>query len=297
VAEGVDVAREDLRLSPNQRLNVDPDAGSATSGRADLRLERSGGELVIRPLNGAHVKVALVLPVAVHRMKSRLAQFVSNKPEDNVGPEGLRELFNVRGQDRSVNRIWAPAGIVFVLYRVEDCEYSLVDFAADQAEADRASRATEEVMPSPVDDCQARFRWINGAYNSSVVRGVDVYVWWKLDRSSGYGAPHLQAQMASGLGAVWIDGCAGVPCGHLLAHELGHFLGLCHTCASPLLSACRSGRCDDATLTACSDPPTDGLLMRADNPRTDEAGSPLVRFTVGEVRTARRYALQRILTP
>jgi hypothetical protein len=151
-----------------------------------------------------------------------------------------------------------------------------------------------------VDDCQTRFRWINGAYNSSAVSGVDVYVWWKLDRSSGYGAPHLQTGMASGLGAVWIDGCAGVPCGHLVAHELGHFLGLCHTCSAGLVSTCRPGRCDEATQPACgpaTDLPMDDLLMRGDNPRTDQSERPLVRLTAVEVSTARQYTLQRILNP
>jgi len=295
--EVVDRARENLRLRFREPLELDP---AGQGGAADFWVERRGATMRLRALNAAQTKVLIVLPIVAHRMKSRQEQFASNHPEDNVKLARLRELFNTRGQERSVNAIWASAGILFLLYRIEDCSYSLEDFAASTEDAERARGATEEIVPSPVDDCQRRFRWISAAYNSSAVRGIDLYVWWKLDRSACYGAPHLPG-LPSGLGAVWMDGCVAIACGHLLAHELGHFLGLCHTCPSTLVTICRFTRCDEARLPACNDPatnqPMDDLLMRGDNPRSDQSGRPLVRLTAAEVRTARQYAFERILNP
>ncbi len=279
---GGTVARgENLRLSDGGRLDLDRGTDNPPTAEADLRWKRERTMWRLEPANRARSKVLIVVPVIVHYMNSKDRRDSQNV-QDEFLPRTLQELFAPTGTDGDMNTIWAQAGILFLLYQFEDCKYSLKDFSPK-----KQSRVSKKI-PSPGDDCQCLFRRLNGVYNSPEVHGLDLYVWSNLD-VYGYGAPHRKDGPSPGPGAIWVDStCMAYRCGHLLAHEAGHFLLGCHICVTrgvtPPKERGRCGFCLD--IPECSTE-QGNHLMRDDAPRRPESQ----RLTPKEIQDARKKAL------
>jgi hypothetical protein len=236
------------------------------------------------------------LPVVVHYMRITGS---GNEVETRFRPETLIELF---GESGTINAIWRQAGVRLYLHRFERCAFRFADFGLDEnanGEIDSPARSAEG---------KERFRRINERFNAPDVRGVDLYVWSGINQNSGYGDRWLDTGKLRA-GAAWVDtDCLEdrhVACDLLLAHEIGHFLGLCHSCmVGEPLPRVPCTRCLPAsmrkpngsyTLKSCSDVPT--RIMRSDNLKT------LLPHTVNgtelndcERRLANSFASKRLTT-
>jgi hypothetical protein len=175
------------------------------------------------PPQGADPELVPVsLPVVVHYMN------VAGSGEEVAGrfrPDKLIQYFRESGV---VNRIWYQAGVLLYVQRFERCTVRFADFGLDPGPSQEID------SPARSEAGRERFRRINAAYNAPDVRGVDLYVWGGIVQDGGYGDRWLETG-ALRAGAAWIDpDCFDnqhVDCDLLLAHEIGHFLGLCHSCS------------------------------------------------------------------
>jgi hypothetical protein len=229
-------------------------------------------------------KTPITLPVYVRYMKSTDRRHVQANDLERVFSEGVvLKLFG--DSSASANAIWRQAKVRLSLHRVEACDY-------DPAAFDVESDAKEEI-PSPMagDFGQRVFRKINTAFNSAAPPGVDVYLWMDIRAGLvGYGASHRRTPTAR-VGAVWVDkGCVetlGARCTGLVAHEIGHFLGLCHSCENSLTD---SGVCTVCLPKGAKTAPVCGskenFLMR---PWFDGT-----RLTECEIGQARLRAAERV---
>jgi hypothetical protein len=209
--------------------------------------------------------VPVSLPVVVHFMK---LDGSSNDVSTKITPRMLLEHFGDAG---AINVIWRQAAVRLYVQRFELCTFT--------ADTIPLAGASHEEIASPARSVAARqrFRQIANDYNASDVRGVDLYVWWGIQREGGYADRWLETGPLRA-GAAWVDtDCQAGPlpyCDLILAHEIGHFLGLCHGCtigqAIPGVTCVRclpeTMRQPDGsfTLANCDEAP-DVRLMRSDN--------------------------------
>ncbi len=209
--------------------------------------------------------VPVSVPVVVHFMRlSGSLNDVSTK----ITPQMLIEHF---GESGTLNAIWSQAAVRLYVQRFELCTFT--------ADAMPIAGVAHEEIASPARSAAARqrFRQIANDYNAPDVRGVDLYVWWGIQRDGGYADRWLDAGTLRA-GAAWIDpDCrtGSIPyCDLILAHEIGHFFGLCHGCtigqAIPGVTCVRClpetmRQADGSfTLANCDDAP-DVHIMRSDN--------------------------------
>src|SRR5262245_19896169 len=183
--------RENVRVREGDSANLDPPGGDSLAGRPDIEWKSDGrpAVLVIKPAKtgptySAQIRSLIVVSVVAHRMKSRqhaddVKQTFSNRPSAAQRPEDLFTVANDK-VDRGINAPWAPAGILFYLQRLEDCEYSLEDFPVQPPPTPAPASSRDEVMPWPMRDCQTRLRLVNSAYNAPTLRGPDLYFWSNL---------------------------------------------------------------------------------------------------------------------
>jgi len=176
----------------------------------------------------------LVLPVIVHYMKSTAPNHRGNDVATKFSPALLRQYFD---QGNFVNgTVWRQANITLFLHRIETCRY-------DPAFTGQFPGKIEEI-PSPGlgSDGATLFRRVNDAYNYQKVKGLDLYLWWEIGgRVIGHSRPYHLSSGETTTGAVWVDrqclqasaGMSAAKCARLIAHEAGHFLGLCHVCKLP----------------------------------------------------------------
>ncbi len=171
----------------------------------------------------------VVLPVIVHYMKSTDPGHGDNDVSRVFTPALLRRYFAAHGFINGT--VWRRANIRLFLHRIETCRY-------DPAFTGQLSHQPEEIpSPDAGSDGPVLFQRVNSAYNYRDVRGLDLYLWWEIGGLVvGYARPYHLSSGASTVGAVWVDAqCLNTPemaarCQRLIAHEAGHFLGLCHVC-------------------------------------------------------------------
>lgn len=274
-------ARGPLRLAANATLDVAQARINPPDTDGDVRWARTGGVQAMQPLNGARIRALVSIPVVAHLMKSRDDFYQDNNVEDTFPMSRVESLL---APSATLNTIWRQAGVFFFLHRVERCSYLLEDFRPN------VPAGALETVPSPAADCLALFNKINRGYNFPATPSLDLYVWWNVGVAGlmGYGAPHKRMAAARQDGAIWLDKACVDPsvnpfedCGHTLAHEGGHFLGLCHRClTAPTPVTC--GFCAKLPDCGAND---DGFLMR------DDARGQ--RIPVSEIRLARSKALER----
>lgn len=236
------------------------------------------------------------LPVVVHYMRTGSGR----DAEGQFTPQMLVELFGASG---TVNAIWRQASVRLYLHGFERCDIRFEDFGLEEnanAEVDSPARSAEG---------KERFRRINQRYNTPGFRGVDLYVWPGITSEGGYGDRWLDAKERLRAGAAWIDtDCVDNnprDCDLLLAHEIGHFLGLCHSCTlGDPIPRVPCDRClpdsmkkpnGTYTLKRCGNAPR--RLMRADNMRALRPG-PLTGKELDqcERRLANDFASKRLTT-
>jgi hypothetical protein len=283
---GGETAGRAVRLAPGEGVAFEAAGPTVVQTGGDVRWEAATGGLVLRPQNGARLRAIIAVPVVVHYMKSRDPFFGSNDVIERFPVADLVALF---APAAAMNTLWQPGGVFFFLHGVEHCEYLMQELAPGAA-----ADALENV-PYPMRDCLALFNRINRAYNWSTFPALDVYVWWSIAVTGviGYAAPHKQVGSEVQTGAIWLDRACLDPslnvrtrdCSRTLAHEAGHFLGVCHRCLTevtppPLQGAC--GICPG--LRVCAAPDQDFLM------RDDIAGS---RLGGEEIATARAKARER----
>lgn len=278
---GTAVEAKNVRLSEGGRLDLDAGTVNPPPANADLRWRKDGKGWKLEPVNGVRFKILIPVPVIVHYMNSKDRSNSEKRVQDDFTPKTFLELFRPIGSQRMINWIWAKAGILFFLYHLEDCKYSLVEFGSSQ------ETEVSEGVPSPEEDCQCLFRRINGVYNFLEVHGLNLYVWSSM-KVLGYAARHRKDGPSPGPGAVWIKStCMGeeADCDHKLAHEIGHFLLGCHICAASPTERRQCGFCPD--IPDCSAEHRDRLLLPAG------AGTGTVLIT-DEILKARERALERV---
>jgi hypothetical protein len=184
--------------------------------------------LWIRPVPAAPTG-DIVLPVIVHYMKSTGRNHRGNDVARLFTQALLRRYFD---QSQFINgTVWRQVKITLFLHRIETCRY-------DPAFTGQLPNQPEEI-PSPTagSDGPKLFRRVADAYNYQKVPGLDLYLWWEIGgRTVGYARPYHLSSGETTTGAVWVDRqCLETPdmvrqCPRLVAHEAGHFLGLCHVC-------------------------------------------------------------------
>jgi hypothetical protein len=251
------------------------------------------------------------VPVMVTYMKN------SRRPGDDVetklSKNRLRDGFAREGE---FNSVWRPKGIELALIGFRACSYAL----GGSFEPDR-----EDVPKPDVKDVfESVFLRVLHDHNTRTIkrgarevgfRGLDLYLWWRIAGFPGFGVrPRFgREREVSGRGndeplfgrpgAIWMDKeCVGEgSCPGLLAHEVGHFFGLCHCCHRAdedprCINGLKPEYCPGLGLRApervfCT---IDGLqkrLMSATNPHKDPRRRDLVDC---EVQTAQEGA-RRVL--
>ena len=274
-----------LRLAEDSTLDVARGRVDRPEAESDVRWVKTDGGRTLRPLGGARIRVLIAVPVVAHYMKSRDEFYEDNNVEEKVSRESLARLLAPGG---TMNTIWRGAGVFFFLQRVERCTYLLQDFLPN------APAEALENVPDPADDCLGLFNRINHGYNFTATSGLDLYMWWSIAVTGfmGYGAPHKIQGDARQAGAIWLDrGCVDPnvnpvgSCGHALAHEAGHFLGLCHKCLTPITPAASRNRCGFCLSIPDCGANDGGFLMRDDGRGR--------QIPVADIGLARAKALER----
>lgn len=176
------------------------------------------------------------IPVVVHALQHR------DFPEDDIldgrkafSLETIKGYFEPGGE---FNKIWSAnhTGLRFTLVRVERCLYRIPHTLApdpeNQHDIPQPGGAGLDWIKRTMDRLNARTYSVDGAQKPFV--GLDVYLVWSLKNASGYGA-RFKRPGDGKRGAILVDReCLGSRnhCDRQFAHEVGHFLSLCHLCVT-----------------------------------------------------------------
>jgi hypothetical protein len=212
---------------------------------------------------------ALTVPVIVHYMTvdtdrvdgSRRAS--ANETNEGVlgGAARLEALFApprpaAAPGERGVNDVWVGVGIRLHLVRAERCAF-------DPPEAQDFS------LPAPAFNDLGRLRALSARFNTPGFAGINVYQWPKIRGVGGYASAPRADGPFPGPGSVWfhvlsLQQTAPLPSGWrsnvlLMAHEVGHYLTLRHTCTrgAPVIGQPFPPAHPDRNLPPCPFPGSD----------------------------------------
>jgi hypothetical protein len=179
----------------------------------------------------------VTIPTLVHLMKHESTpRFAAdNARVDAVSPL-VPTLFKAEGANadgRSVNAVWGVARLSFAL--VESNETHLY--------TDDDIHARDNIVPGncdPREEELVRFRALQQKFGRADFRGLQVFVWCNLTVGNGCGVSGVSDEKIAPFGpyghtrpgAVFVDTFGllgpGARPALLMAHEIGHFLGLQH---------------------------------------------------------------------
>jgi hypothetical protein len=164
-------------------------------------------------------------PVVVHYMK--------HKSEGNGQGSVARTLFPLNEvkaffeEGREFNRVWwkKHEKVMFVLVGVRTCPYEL-------GRQELVPTASVKLMKKFGTDYNVR-KWVlaNGLQDFT---GLDLYLWPKIKGQGGQVAGFARSAAAMTRPSVWLapDCHQAGNCDIKFGHEVGHFFGLCHVCAT-----------------------------------------------------------------
>ena len=175
------------------------------------------------------------IPVVVTYMKNSRRTGDDGDVERELPKHRLMEGF---APDGEFNIVWGREGIRLALVGFRTCSYTLVKLADVPNPDDKGGlEVFREVL-------RHNTQKVKDGSGTVPFRGLDLYVWWKIEGHKGYAVrpsydgAYLRPAGPGPSGAVWMsrecvsskpDSCTGV-----LAHEVCHFLGLCHCCGNAL---------------------------------------------------------------
>jgi hypothetical protein len=198
-------------------------ASPAEGGAASRKPARECTGLSIgkpKPSFGDEVRT---VPVVLHVMTPEPPSAGADPSQVPATVRWFEELFREAARG-PVNELWLPAGIQFYLHRAERCAYLRTAFPD----------LGDDRIPRPFMDDLTAFRDVNDRYNARDVVGVDLYVWPRIDGVSGFATASQTRGDFPGPGALWTHQLVvGSQDFVVVAHELGHFLGLAHSCKAP----------------------------------------------------------------
>ncbi|HKZ05551.1 MAG TPA: hypothetical protein VJU81_08785, partial [Methylomirabilota bacterium] len=128
--------------------------------------------------------------------------------------------------ERGVNDVWEGFGIRLIIVRAERCAF-------DPQEAGGVP------LPAPSFDDLGRLRRLSARFNTPGFGGINVYQWPDIRGIGGYASAPRTEGPFPGPGSVWFKVDSVLLFGTffgwrshvlLMAHEIGHYLTLRHTC-------------------------------------------------------------------
>jgi hypothetical protein len=195
----------------------------------------------------------------------------------------LIDYFKENGK---INTIWKQAGVRLFVHRIEHCRYDPV------AMTDQIKGSKREELPDPTKVGREMYDRVVRFYNYREVAGLDLYLWWELGGTvTGFAVPYHLSDGSERTGSVWVDTqCVRTPdmlkrCPNLVAHEIGHFLGLCHICRveGDPVTGCTSCAGPQDRIPLCSSPAAARSIMRSryDGTKLDDCQ---IKRSAGEAR-------------